>query len=203
MSSEPLGGTIVIQAIQSWDGRNLDGYIDDFYFRVEKIQDGQSLFWQKVKMAKDGFTIVDTLQPGTYILKGVFNSIVLGEIGEIELTNELGVFKQFRVQQSKHIEVKVLWSDGTSPLEGADIQVETNRLEGGPIRGGDCPEFCILTRKNGVADLWLYPALDSDKDYYVIRVIYGGEEVARKFYWLGQSQSYVRKVNIVTDVSVK
>ena len=203
LRSEPLGGTIIIQAIQQWDGKNLDGFLDDYSFRVEKVIRGEYLFWQKVKMAKDGYTIIKNLQPGTYFIMGVFNSIVMDKLGEISVSNESGVFKQFRCPQSRYLQLKVLYRDGTTPVMGADILVESNRPEGGPIRGCDRPECRISTNAYGVAELWLPPALDPERDYYVIRIFYNHNEIGRKNYHIGRSdEHYERNLNIVTELDM-
>lgn len=209
IESRPTGGTVIVHTTKSWDGGNLNGNDDDFWYRVQKLEGEEYLLFRKIKMAADGFTKTENLPPGNYRISAVVSGIVLGDLGEIELTEEAGWLGRFSIPLAKPFRVQVLRRDGVTPLAGADILVETNAPEGGPIRGGEDPRYRILTDENGLSlpndpaahgRIWLYPAMNPEEDFYVIRVKLGSREVGNKPIRIGRSDRTFEIINVVTNV---
>jgi hypothetical protein len=201
VESVPAGGTFVIHATRVWDGSSLNGYDDDFWYRVEKLEKERYLFYRKVKLAADGFTRAENLAPGTYRITAVLNSVVLRDFGEVEITEEAGWFGRFVLPRPTPIDVVVVRDDGRTLVAGADIVVDTNQPDGGPMRGGEESKWRILTGPDGSpAKVWLYPAARPDKDWYVIRARHGGREIGRLIYLLGPNDKESDRVTIVSTL---
>lgn len=174
--SAPPVGKAIIKAVQEWDGALLNGYSDDFWFQVYKVGP-EPLLVRTVKMAKNGYTRLDGLSKGTYLTKGMFHSIPLGAL-TMDLSGVSGYFGEFRVAPSLPVDVRVLFSDGTTGIPAADVTVTSNTSLNDIIRGGFESKYRRLTDKNGNVRFWLFPSMSS-KHYYIVRAYSNGKEIGK------------------------
>ena len=202
IASAPPRGAIVVHSLRSWDHKNLDGFYDDFWFRIEKVDADNLIYLRQTKFGKDGYTILSDLRPERYRITAALNSLVLEEIGRFDMSDVAGWFARFYLAQATPVRVHVIDAESTTGIAGCDIVVETLQHQGGPVRGGEHSERRLLTNDDGLSpEVWLYPAANPKKNYYIIRALYNGREIGRVNYHLGQGASYKKVVTIVAHMS--
>ncbi len=202
----PKGRTITVKAIQSWNKQILDENAADywgFYIKLEKLEENQYSFYQRIKTSMDGTTKIENVTPGRYRISLLYSTIAGSEIKDVLISESQSFKGQLSIPLSRMVRTQVFFSDAATPLKNTRIEVYTN----GSNSGTALKWMDNETRKaTGTEDknedtVWLFPSCRPEDDYYIFRAELDGQYIGEANCKLGVLDDGEALVRIVTNVS--